>query len=101
MSSWFKASPTIEFIYTIYEWYKEEVTTEYGGKKIETDLITKKIDTKNFNFFSSRDVTGPIIFSNENYSYIRFSLYQKLNLQMKLLIRTIKKKNQILLIPII
>lgn len=52
MRPWFKASPTIEFIYTIYEWYKEEVTTEYGGKKIETDLITKKIDTKNFNFFS-------------------------------------------------
>ena len=72
MSSWFKASPTIEFFYTIYEYYEEEVTTEYGGKKIETDLRAKQVDTKNFNFFSSRDVTGPIIFSNENYSYIRF-----------------------------
>ena len=67
MSSWFKAVPVIKFICEVYE---ERIVE--NNERSEQIYELKNRDTKYFNFISSRDVSGPIIFQNEYYSYICF-----------------------------
>ena len=67
MSCWFRAIPSIKFIRKVYE----ESIVE-NEQRSETTLKLKGTETENFAFSSSRDVSGPIIFNKEYYSYIYF-----------------------------
>ena len=67
ISSWFKTNPKIKFICKIYEDHIVE-NNERGG----TIEKLKATDTKYFEYFSSRDVSGPLIFQNEYFRYICF-----------------------------